>query len=104
MGVQRAEDQHAHRGTGERELDRIQLAHLAQQKDIGVVAHGARQRIGKGAGGLTDLAVDNHRRLVLAHDLDRVLDRDDVVLALLVQLIDEGGEGGGLPGAKREGR
>ena len=66
------------------------------------MAHGARQRIGKGAGVLTDLAVDNHRRLVLAHDLDRVLDRDDVVLALLVQLIDEGGEGGGLPGAKRE--
>ena len=39
VGVQRAEHEHAHRRAAERELDRLHLAHFAEQQDVGVVAH-----------------------------------------------------------------
>jgi hypothetical protein len=50
------------------------------------------------------LALVDDRRLVRVHVLDRVLDGDDVVLAVLVDPIDHGGQGRGFarPGRSRD--
>src|SRR5436190_2094377 len=46
-------------------------------------------------------SVVDQAALRLVHELDRVLDRDDVVLAVLVGVVDDGGQRGGLAGAGR---
>ena len=50
-----------------------------------------------------DLAVVDQAALALVHELDRILDRDDVVLAVLVGVVDHRGQRGGLAGAGRPG-
>ena len=59
----------------------------------------ARERDGVGG----DLALVHERFLVLVHELDRVLDRDDVGAALGVDLVDHRGQRGRLAGAGRAG-
>ena len=86
--VERAEDEHAHRGAAERELDRLELAHLADEQDVRVVAHRALQRRGERLRVLADLAVDDHALLHRVHELDRVLDRDDVPAHVRVDVVD----------------
>ena len=50
-----------------------------------------------------DLALVDDAALVLVHELDRVLDRDDVLVALAVDLVDHGRERGRLAAAGRAG-
>src|SRR5690606_39305204 len=50
-----------------------------------------------------DFALRDVAALGRVHDLDRVLDGDDVILAALVEVIDHGGEGRGLARANRTG-
>ena len=40
VGVQRAEDERALLGRGERHRDRLEVAHLADQDEVGVLAAG----------------------------------------------------------------
>jgi hypothetical protein len=51
----------------------------------------------------TDLALADEAALVGVHELDRILDRDDVPLARAVDLVDERGERGRLARAGRSG-
>ena len=69
-------------GGGERGLDRLAVAHLADEDDVGVLAHRGTQRDGEVVGVDADLALVDHRELVVVQDLDRVLDGDDVDLAV----------------------
>src|SRR4029453_623303 len=50
-----------------------------------------------------DLALVDDAAVVLMEDLDRILDRDDVLAARLVDVVDDRGERGGLSGAGRAG-
>jgi hypothetical protein len=52
------------------------------------VAHRALQRRGEGGGVLADLAVHDHALLHRVHELDRVLDRDDVPAEVGVDVVD----------------
>lgn len=94
--VERAEDEHTHRGATERELDGFQFAHLAEQKDVGVVPHRALKCGGKALGVLAYFTVHDDRLLDGVHKLDGVLNRDDVFAEVLVDVVDHRGEGGGL--------
>ena len=97
--VQRAEDQMAGLGGGDGGGDRLIIAHLADQNDIRVLAQGAAQRRGKAARIRADLALVDERLPALIDILDGILDRDDVVAAGLVDMVDHRGQRGGLAAA-----
>ena len=101
--MERADHQVPGFGSGDGVFDGLQVEHFPDDDDVGVLAECAAQRVAVAFGvvmqlALGDLAVD--RRL---HDLDRVFHGNDVVLAVLVADVDQGGEGGGLAGADRAG-
>ena len=67
-------------GRGQRGLDRLDVAHLTDEDHVGVLAQHPLQR-GVEVGGVgADLALVDDRRLVGVQDLDRVLDRHDVLV------------------------
>ena len=99
VGVQRAEDEHAHRGAAEGELDGLELAHFTEEQDVGVVPHRALERGGERPGVLADLAVDDDGLLHRVDELDRVLDRDDVPAEVRVDVVDHRRERGRLAAA-----
>ena len=88
-------------GGFEREPDRLEVAHLTDEDDVGVLAERAAQRRREGAGVRADFAMVDEAPLALVHELDRILDRDDVVLAVLVGVVDDGGERGRLARSRR---
>ena len=103
VGVQRAEHEHAHRGAAERELDRFHFAHFAEQENVGVVAHRAFERGGERLRVLADFAVHDDRLLHRVHELDRILDRDDVLGEVRIDVVDHRRERSGLAAAGRAG-
>src|SRR3984885_10014940 len=88
-------------GGGEREPDRFQIAHFADEDDIRVFAQRRAQRFGETQGVAMNLALVHQATLRLVHELDRILDRDDVVGAVVITVIHHAGERGGLAGARR---
>ena len=76
--VQRAEHEVAGLGGRDRRRDRLEVAHLAEQDDVGVLAQRAPDRLVERRDVGPDLALRDDRLLVLVEVLDRVLDRDDV--------------------------
>ena len=64
-------------------------------------ACGAPQRLLEGLGVETDLALVDDAAAVGMEDLDRVLDRDDVLLARAIDVVDYGRERRGLARAGR---
>ena len=73
-GMQRAEDDVAGFGRGQSELDGFQVAHFADQNDIGVFTQRGAQRIGEGVGVRPQLALVDQAFFRLVHELDRILD------------------------------
>ncbi len=103
LGVQGGEDEVAGLGGGQRRGDRLQVAHLADQDHVGVLAQRRPQaerevrRVG------ADLALVDDRAFVAMQELDRVLDREDVVLALGVDHVEHRRQGRRLARAGRAG-
>ena len=100
-GVQRAEHEVARLGRGHGEADGLQVAHLAHEDDVRVLAQGAPQRVGEGERVRADLALVDEALLGLVHELDRVLHREDVAVLVLVHVVHHRGERGGLSRARR---
>ena len=71
LGVERAEHEVTGLGRGDRGRDRLEVAHLTDQDDVGVLtqrlAQRGRERLGVGA----DVALAHERHLRLVHELDR---------------------------------
>ena len=87
----------------ERGLHGLDVAHLADEDDVGVLAQHPLQR-GVEVGGVgADLALVDDRRLVGVEDLDRVLDRHDVLVLRLVDVVDHRAERRRLARAGRAG-
>ena len=90
--VERAEHEVSGLGRRDRELDRLEISHFADQHDVGVLAQRRaqrgreRQRVS-----LAHLALVDQRHLVLVHELDRVLDREDVRALGRVDVVDHRG-------------
>ena len=102
-GVQRAEHEMAGLGRGQREPDRLEVAHLADQDDVGILAQGRAQRLAEAERVAVHLALVDQAALRLVHELDRVLDRDDVLGAVDVDVVDHARERGRLARAGRAG-
>jgi hypothetical protein len=91
-GVQRAEDQVPGLGRRQCDTDGLKVAHLADQNDVRVLAQGMLERLGEGHRVLADAALADQRLPVLVHELDGILDRDDVRLARAVGSVDDRGQ------------
>ena len=86
-------------GKGHRVVHRIAVADFTHQDDVGRLAQGILQRRLPGIGVDTDFALRNDAALVLVNEFDRVLDRDDMTLTVLVAVIDQRRQRGGFPGS-----
>ena len=78
-------DMHEVAGLGgvQRGLDGLLVAHFADEDDVGILAQRRAQRLGERRRVEPDLALVDHRAPVLVHELDRILDGDDVRSALV---------------------
>ena len=90
-------------GAGQRQADRFQIAHLADQDDVRILAQRAAQSVGERQRVRSDLALVDQAFLRLVNELDRVLDGEDVALLVFVDLVDHRGERRGLARTRRTG-
>src|SRR4030095_1105180 len=95
-GVEGAEHEVTGVGRLQRQADGLQISHFTDEDDVGVFTKGAAQRRRERPRVRADLAMVHQAALALVHELDRVLDGDDVVLAVLVGVVDDRGQRGGL--------
>jgi len=92
LSVQRPEDEVAGLGGGQRGGDGLEVSHLPNEDDVGILTQGVLEGGGEAVRVGPDLPLVDERLLVLVEELDGVLDRHDVVGSLGVDEIDEGGE------------
>ena len=97
--VQRREHEMARFRRLERGLGRLGVAQLADEDDVRVLAERAAQRLPEVDRVEADLALVDDAALVGMENLDRVLDRDDVLRPRLVHVVDHRGERRRLPRA-----
>ena len=101
LRVQRREHEVPGLSRGQRGRDRLEVAHLSDEDHVGVLAQRRLQRVAEALRVGAELALVDEALLVPVQELDRVLDRHDVLLARAVDLVDHRGERGGLPRAGR---
>ena len=99
--VERAQDEMPGLGGQEGRVDRVQVAHLADQDDIGILAEAAAQTAGEAHDVHADLPLADGALLVLVEVLDGVLDGDDVLPPEGVDVVDHGREAGRLAASRR---
>ena len=87
-GVERREDEVARLGGLQGDLGRLGVAELADEDDVRVLAQRAPQPLAERAGVEPDLALADDAALLLVDDLDRILDRQDVVASRAVDVVD----------------
>src|SRR5437870_13246346 len=88
-------------GSGQSGGNGFEVAHLADEDHVGVLAESGTQGLAEARGIWTDLALVDDAALVAVQELDRVLDREDVLGAVPVDLIDDRCERRRLTGARR---
>ena len=88
LGVKRREDEVPGLGGRQREADRLEVAHLADQDDVGVLPQGRPERGGERLRVRADLPLVHEAALGPVHELDRILERDDVLLLGRVDEVD----------------
>ena len=98
-GVEGAEDQVARLGGGNGRLDGVPVAHLADEDHVGVLTQAGPQALGKAGGVLPHLPLVDGALVRLVDILHRVLQRDDVGVLGVVDLVDQGRQRGGFTGA-----
>ena len=91
-GVQRREHEVAGLGRGQRDFDRLAIAHFADQDHLRRLAQRGpeRQRERRRVG--VQLALVDRALLVVVQELDRVFDGEDVIGAAGVDQVDDRGE------------
>jgi hypothetical protein len=103
LRVKRGEDEVAGLGRGERGRDRLEVAHLAEEDHVGVLAERAPERLGEADRIRADLPLVHDAALVAVKELDRIFDRHDVVLPRAVDQVDHRRERRGLTRPGRAG-
>src|SRR6266487_1665825 len=94
VGVQRRKRQVAGLGDRQRRLNRLEIAHFADQHDVGVLAQRVLERGLEAVGIGPHLALVDDARLMAVDELDRIFHRDDVPFQLFIDLVDHRGERG----------
>ncbi len=89
VGVQGGEHQVAGLRDGQRRTHCLEVPHLSHQDDIRILAERVLQRRGEALGIGSDFPLIDETALVPVDELDRILDRDDMALPLLVDLVDD---------------
>ena len=102
-GVQRAEHEMAGFRGGHRHRDRLRVAQLAHEDDVGIFAHRRAHAFGERRDVRPELALDDLRELAAVDELDRIFERDDVESSRGVEVIDHRRERRRLAGAGRAG-
>ena len=100
-GVERAKHHVARLGRRDRRLDRFEIAKLAHEDHVGVLPQRAAEGLGEARHVVADLALVHRALLRLVVKLDRIFDRDDVVVVVGVDVVDQAGERGRFAGARR---
>ncbi len=95
-GVQRAKDHVTGLGRGDRTFDRFQVAHFADQDHVRIHPQGSTQGFAERRHVDTNLALVHRATLVLVVVLDRILERDHMVIHRVVHVVDHAGQGGRL--------
>ncbi len=95
--VERAEGQVTRLGDPQGGLDRLEVAHLADQNDVGILAQGRPEGVGEGVGVGVELPLVHEALLVLVQVLDGVLDGDHVLVTLAVDLVEHRSQRRRLP-------
>ncbi len=103
LGVQGGEDEVAGLGSGQCHRDRLEVAELADEDHIRVLAQDVLERGTEAVRVMTHLALVHDRHLVGVHELDGVFDRHDVVGTRRVDEVDHRREGGRLARTGRTG-
>ena len=88
VGVQGREREVARLGDAQGRLDGLEVAHLADQDDVRILAQGGAQRQTEALRVAVHFALVHQTALVLVDVLDRILDREDVLVPLGVDLVD----------------
>src|SRR5664279_1323858 len=83
-------------GCRQRCRDRLKVSQLTHENDIGILSQYGAQSMCKRFRVLAQLALNHDTLAVLEQKLDRVLDRNRVHIALLVDLVDHRRERRGL--------
>src|SRR5205814_10309651 len=78
-----------------------EVAHLADENDVGIFTQRRTQRGGERRSVAADLDLLDDRFVVAMLELDRIFDRDDVALVVAIDLADERGERRRFSGAGR---
>jgi hypothetical protein len=94
--VQRREHQVARLGRVEGGGDGLGIAHLADQDHVRALAQRVPQAGVEGLEVGADLALADHAELLLEEQLDRILERHDVALDVLVHVLDQARQRGRL--------
>ena len=87
----------------ERGRDRLEVAHLADEDHVGVLAQRGAKRLGERRRVRADLALVDDAGPVVVQELDRVLDREDVLVPGVVDVVEQRGERRRLARAGRPG-
>jgi hypothetical protein len=90
------EDEVTGLGRGQCRGDRLEVSHLTDEDDVGVLAQGVLERIGEAVRVRAHFALVDDAALVVVEELDRVLDRHDVRRTTRVRLVDDRRESRGL--------
>ena len=97
--VERAKDEEAGLRSGQSERDGFQVAHFADEHDVRILTQRGAEAIGEGRGLDGHLTLGDDALFVPVHEFDRFLDGDDVTAEVGIDVIEQGGERGGLAGA-----
>src|SRR5690242_8072492 len=86
--MQGAEGEVAGLGNPQCGLNRFKVSHFADEHHVGIFTKGGSQGVAEGLGIGVHLALVYQAILVLVHELDRIFDGDDVIMALSVDLVE----------------
>ena len=101
--VERREHEVARLGREQGGFDRLEVAHLADQDHVGVLAQGGAHGVGERPRVGRHLALVDDRLVVLVQELDRVLDGHDVHAPRAVDVVHHAGQRRALAAARRAG-
>ena len=95
-GVQGAEHQVTRFSGADRQLDRFQVSQFSYKDHVGVFTQGRSQGIGKTAGVFIELSLMHQALVAFVNEFDRIFDREDVLAAGVIDVIEQRGQGCGF--------
>ena len=98
--VQGAEYQKAGFSRRECQGDGFQVAHFTHQHDVGVFTEGSPQAVCEGGCLEGHFPLGDDGFFIGVNEFDRFLHRDDVPRLVAVDVVNDGGQGGGFTGAR----